>query len=169
MERNPEDPQVVVGVDGSGPSILALRLAATLAPAFGAEVHAVACWDYPKMYEDYLLPDPQAFEEAARSHLIAAVEEAFGAEPPPGFTSVVVRGHASTRLIEAGAAAHLLIVGRRGHGGLRGLHLGSVSNACVAHATCPVLVVHDDGKPQVHHRWRDRYHENRPLEPYDLL
>jgi nucleotide-binding universal stress UspA family protein len=35
----------------------------------------------------------------------------------------------------------MLVLGRRGHGGLRGSALGSVSNACIDHAHCPVLVV----------------------------
>ena len=169
MERNAEDPHVVVGVDGSGPSILALRLAAKLAPALGAEIHAVACWDYPKMYEEYVLPDMTVFEKGAHNRLDEAIQEAFGDDPPPGFTSTTVRGHAPTKLVEAGAKAQLLVLGRRGHGGLRGLHLGSVSNACVARAVCPVVVVHEDGKSEPHHRWRDRYRQNVPLEPYDLL
>ncbi|MHA7142130.1 MULTISPECIES: universal stress protein [unclassified Arthrobacter] len=169
MERTPEDPHVVVGVDGSEPSILALRLAAKLAPALGAEVHAVACWDYPRMYEEYLLPDMTIFGKGAQKRLDEAIHEAFGDETPPGFTSTIIRGHPSTVLVEAAARAQMLVVGRRGHGGLRGLHLGSVSNACVARAVCPVVVVHDDGKAEPHHRWRDRYRENRPLEPYDLI
>lgn len=167
METSPEDPQVIVGVDGSAASILALRLAAKLAPALGATVHAISCWDYPKIYEEYLLTDHEMFEKAARGRLDKAVEEAYGTEAPSGLTTALMRGHAPTRLVEAGAKAQMLIVGRRGHGGIRGLHLGSVSNACVAHATCPVLVVHEDAKP--HHRWRDRHHEDRTLEPYDLL
>ncbi|MCU1516000.1 MAG: universal stress protein UspA, partial [Pseudarthrobacter sp.] len=49
--------KVVVGVDGSDSSIEALRLAARLAPALDARVHAVACWDFPQMYAGYVPPD----------------------------------------------------------------------------------------------------------------
>ncbi|MFJ5692879.1 universal stress protein [Arthrobacter sp. NPDC093125] len=62
--------------------------------------------------------------------------------------------------MEAGAGASLLVVGRRGHGGFLGMHLGSVSSACVSHADCPVLVVrsdsevHAEGSPRTHHLWK---------------
>nr|WP_281247403.1 universal stress protein [Mycetocola miduiensis] len=36
----------------------------------------------------------------------------------------------------------MLVLGSRGHGGLAGVLLGSVSAACAEHASCPVLVVH---------------------------
>jgi nucleotide-binding universal stress UspA family protein len=49
--------------------------------------------------------------------------------------------HPSAALIRLAAHADLLVVGSRGFGGFRGLLLGSVSQQCVQHATCPVLVV----------------------------
>lgn len=167
MNINPEDSKVVVGVDGSEPSILALRLAARLAPALGARVHAVACWDFPSMYAGYLPPDFAAFEGSAARTLNDALHKAFGDDPPAGMTTSLLRGPAPARLVEAGADAQMLIVGRRGHGGFRGLHLGSVSTACVAHAACPVLVIHEDAKHESHRHRKEK--EIRTLEPYDLI
>ena len=54
----------------------------------------------------------------------------------------LVQGHPRSTLIEESKSADMLVLGRRGHGGFGGLLLGSVSSACVAHAHCPVLVVH---------------------------
>ncbi|MBG6217067.1 nucleotide-binding universal stress UspA family protein [Arthrobacter sp. CAN_A6] len=148
MDTDPEGPRIVVGVDGSEPSILALRLAARLAPALEARVHAIACWDFPPLFAGYLPPDFYTFEGKATKILHDAIETAFGTEQPPGMTIALMRGPAPATLVKEGATAQMLIVGRRGHGGFRGMHLGSVSTACVAHAKCPVLVVHEDMKPK---------------------
>jgi nucleotide-binding universal stress UspA family protein len=44
-------------------------------------------------------------------------------------------------LLHAAAGAGLLVVGSRGHGTFAGIMLGSVSQHCVQHAPCPVVVV----------------------------
>jgi nucleotide-binding universal stress UspA family protein len=146
--------KVVVGVDGSDSSIEALRLAARLAPALDARVHAVACWDFPQMYAGYVPPDFAAFEAAAAKTLQEALDKAFGANAPDGLSQELIRGPAAEKLVEAGTGARMMVVGRRGHGGFMGLHLGSVSSACVSHADCPVLVVHSEGGHRTHHLWK---------------
>ncbi|WP_461188239.1 universal stress protein [Arthrobacter sp. Z4-13] len=151
--NNPEA-KIVVGVDGSDSSVQALRLAARLAPALNARIHAVACWDFPQIYAGYVPPDFEAFEAAATHTLAESLGKAFGPDASVDITQEIVRGPAPAKLVEAGADATMLVVGRRGHGGFIGMHLGSVSSACVSHAACPVLVVHADGSHRPHHLWR---------------
>ncbi|WP_426567399.1 universal stress protein [Streptomyces canus] len=53
----------------------------------------------------------------------------------------LVGGKASEVLFEASKAAQLLVVGARGRSGLAGLLLGSVSQAVMTRAHCPVVTV----------------------------
>jgi nucleotide-binding universal stress UspA family protein len=46
------------------------------------------------------------------------------------------------RVLMAAQDAQMLVVGSRGRGGVRGMMLGSVSQAVLHHAPCPVGVVH---------------------------
>lgn len=158
---NPEA-KIVVGVDGSDSSVEALRFAARLAPALEARIHAVACWDFPQIYAGYVPPDFDAFEAAAAKTVEEAIGKAFGPEPPVAISRELVRGPAPAKLVEAGTDAAMLVVGRRGHGGFLGMHLGSVSSACVSHAACPVLVVHTDSSHRHHHLWRGTKGEVTP-------
>ncbi|WP_426303272.1 universal stress protein [Arthrobacter sp. R-11] len=142
MDRNSSGSRIVVGVDGSDASIEALRLAQKLAVPLGARLEASAFWDYPQAYAGYIAMGIGQFEKAAGNTLDEAVGKAFGPELPDNVVPRLVRGHPRTMLIEASKDADMVVVGRRGHGGFGGLLLGSVSSAVVAHAHCPVLVVH---------------------------
>lgn len=138
--------EIVVGVDGSEQSLEALRLAARLASGLGAAIRVVGTWDYPPEYAGYVPLGSDNFDEITRNRLDQALAEAFGEDRPSRLSTKVVFGHASEVLVEESRDALMLVVGRRGHGGFRGLLLGSVSAACVAHAACPVLVTHGDAR-----------------------
>jgi nucleotide-binding universal stress UspA family protein len=134
--------RIVVGVDGSEASIEALKRAQNLAVPLGAQVIATAYWEFPQVYGGYVAMGIDGFEESAGQILKESLEKAFGPDVPENVVSRLVRGHARESLIEASRDADMIVVGRRGHGGFGGLLVGSVSSACVAHAHCPVLVVH---------------------------
>src|SRR4051794_18621592 len=131
---------VVVGVDGSEASIEALREAQRLAEPLGADVEAIAAWEFPQMYDGYTVMGIDGFKERAGQILQESVDKALG--PDNNVRTRLVRGAARQTLIEASKGARMLVVGRRGHGRFGGLLIGSVSSACVAHAHCPVVVVH---------------------------
>jgi nucleotide-binding universal stress UspA family protein len=138
--------RILVGVDGSEASLEALRQAQRLALPLGAKVLANAYWDYPQVYAGYVMVGIEGFEERAGQILQEALATAFGDSTPANVVSSLVRGHPRDSLIEASREADMIVVGRRGHGGFGGLLLGSVSSALVAHAHCPVLVVHTPEK-----------------------
>lgn len=60
-------------------------------------------------------------------------------------------GSSATEIVSLGESlkASLITIGSRGLTGLRRSLLGSVSDAVVRHAHCPVFVVHDTEEPEV--------------------
>jgi nucleotide-binding universal stress UspA family protein len=159
-------PKIIVGVDGSAASVEALRQAAKIGAATGAAVEAWTCWDFPAGYEAYLAAGIDGFAHVEEEALDSALVNAFGSKQPHNVVRRLVRGPVRATLIEATRDATMLVVGRRGHGGFAGL-LGSVSSACVAHAHCPVLVVHPPEKDRHERAGHDviprAYGEGQPL------
>jgi len=133
--------RVIVGVDGSPSSILALQRAQQLATALSTTLEAVTVWQYqPYMDTGYVVEVEPA--KNAETILADATAAAFGTDLPAGLKQVVRQGSAAKVLLDASHDAEMLVVGSRGHGGFVGLLLGSVSSQCTEHAHCPVLVVH---------------------------
>ncbi|MEO7194409.1 MAG: universal stress protein [Pseudonocardiaceae bacterium] len=144
--------RIVVGVDGSEPSKHALAWARFLAQATGSGIVVVAAW---QAFTGYgwmgvgLAPMPADWNPAddAEKALVATVDDVFGGHRPPGLEIMVREGNPAQTLLKQSEGARMLLVGNRGHGGFSGLLLGSVSAACIAHATCPVLVLHGTTPP----------------------
>ena len=69
---------------------------------------------------------------------------AYEAKEHPEVTVVrrVLAGTPRAALLAAAADAQMLVVGSRGRGGLEGMGLGSVAQAVLHYAPCPVAVVH---------------------------
>lgn len=133
---------IVVGVDGSPASRAALDWATRQAELTGSRLLAVTTWEWPRTFG---VPLPLAEGYDPESSAAGILEEAVGeirrGRPSLDVRTSVVEGPAATVLIEASEHADLLVVGTRGHGELAGLLLGSVSERCVGHAHCPVVVV----------------------------
>ncbi|MDO5752901.1 universal stress protein [Arthrobacter sp.] len=140
--------RIVVGVDGSDGSIAALRRAERIATATGARVEAIACWSVPAALALPYALGTVDFEDGAQKLLDETIRKAFGEPTPENVSTRLVQGLPRQTLVEAADGAEMLVVGRRGRGGFRGLLLGSVSQACVSHAQCPVLVMNPLGSEE---------------------
>jgi nucleotide-binding universal stress UspA family protein len=150
-------PAIVVGVDGSAGAQEALRWAlaegrlrntpvrvvhAWTFGHIGSSAEGFAYWDgsvnpYTSVGVD-LSDLHSAAEELLEWSLAEVGDEINGVE----IERLVVQGAPAAILVSAVAPDDLLVVGSRGHGGFVGLLLGSVSQQCVHHAPCPVVVVH---------------------------
>jgi nucleotide-binding universal stress UspA family protein len=138
-------PLIVVGIDGSDPSKAALAWAVREAKLTGAELRVVIAWHVPAMAygSGIAMPPDLELEQATREVLDEAVKDVRGQNPSLTVSTSVAKGPAAPALIASAEDATLLVVGSRGHGAFAGMLLGSVSEYCVSHAPCPVVVVRD--------------------------
>jgi nucleotide-binding universal stress UspA family protein len=159
-EKPPVGPirKIVIGVDGSPSSQIALGRAIDEALAWDATLTAFSsipvttgtslfAWAPTVVDHDAVLADLETGLNRLVDQVLAA------RQVPPGFT---VRRHgldgaAAALLVEFSTAVDLIVVGSRGRGGFSGLLLGSTSQAVLHHAVCPVMVVparcQDEGVP----------------------
>ena len=86
------------------------------------------------------VPPPEDFEAAVLDQLGKDVD-ALGLPADCTVDLHAVRGQSAARLLETAEGAELLVVGRRGAGGFRGLLFGSTADQVVRHSPVPVVVV----------------------------
>lgn len=133
--------KIVVGIDGSEPSLGALGWAARQAELTAAVLEVVMTWEWPTSL-GWAVPIPDDFDPEAdvRKTLEAAIDSVRSAHPGVAVQGRVINGHPAATLVDASKGADLLVIGSRGHGEFVGMLLGSVSEHCVSNAPCPVLV-----------------------------
>ena len=141
--------RIVVGVDGSETSERALRWTLREAAIRGDRLAVVHAYQSPAFM---LTVGDEATNELVDRMLADAAQASESAEvadsterPAQGSRPVVERvvvdaGAASTLCAES-AGADLVVVGRRGHGGLSTLLLGSVADQVAMHSACPTAVI----------------------------
>ena len=139
-------PRIVAGVDGSSSSMSALRWAVRQAGLTGAAVDAVIAWSYPANAGGYGwaptgIEGSFAFKENAEKTLADAISSTVDPGSAVKVRALVAEGLPAQMLLDASDGADLLVVGSRGHGGFTEAVLGSVSQHCVHHAHCPVVVI----------------------------
>jgi len=139
----PSEGVILVGVDGSPESKDALRWAARQAELTGAPLRAAMAWHVPLAGYGMSIPGSMLGEATrdARALLDSVVDEVVGPAPEIAVEKVILEGQPSPSLVKESKSAGLLVVGSRGHGAFAGMLLGSVSQHCVSHAHCPVVVV----------------------------
>ena len=137
---------IVVGVDGSPGSRKALAWAAAEAADHDAELLVLNVWEHTLLppagsvsVSEHYVPDPS---QRTNEDLVRVIKDELGENPPVVVQPLVKQGRAAKVLIDESAHADLLVVGNRGHGGFKGLVLGSVSQHVAAYAKCPVAVIH---------------------------
>ncbi|MQY12200.1 Universal stress protein [Streptomyces sp. RB5] len=133
---------VLLAVDGSAAGEAAVDYAFAEADRRGTGVVAVHIWSawdsQAPRPSDAALPEGANPGELVLAEALAGPLEQY---PDVSVERRSIKGSARELLIDASGSAGLVVVGARGHGGFTGMLLGSVSQALLNHAHCPVIVV----------------------------
>ncbi|MEV8516099.1 universal stress protein [Dactylosporangium sp. NPDC051484] len=137
--------RIIVGIDGLHNAAHTLRFAFEQASYRHAGITAVHAYLWPSSSGPGdmvpLVYDPDKLREEEYRALCESMGGWVEPYPDVGVRHAVIHGRAAAVLTELSAGAELVVVGSRGRGGFTGLLLGSVSQAVIHHAACPVAVV----------------------------
>jgi nucleotide-binding universal stress UspA family protein len=108
----------------------------------GAAVQAVGAWEAHggQGGNARVYPDEVPAERAA-VRLSEAIGEAATGRASVEVSHTIAEGHPADVLVEAARTAEILVMGNRGHGRFTGALAGSITQRCIQHASCPVVVI----------------------------
>ncbi len=142
-------PGIIVGVDGSDHSRLALAWAMREAvhhhvPLTVMTVRPAPVHPATEIYWG-IHPAPEnsqdlEFTQKTLRQFVDSVANEIG-EAGPDITVSATTGDVAEELVRASRDADMLVVGSRGSGGFARLLMGSVSSQVTHHAECPVVVI----------------------------
>jgi len=140
--------KVLIAVDSDAVAMHAAEVGVELARAVGGQVGLISVIDRsaadaaaPEMPRDELLAE-------AREHAAGVIAEWIPKlEPGPSAVTFSPEGLPAEEIVKAAQSwpADLIVIGSHGRGGLGRVFLGSVAEAVMHHAPCPVLVVRAKG------------------------
>ena len=138
---------IVVGVDGSRAAVRAVRWAVAEAVLRGVDVALVHGYFAPSAALLSGVATPEQIETErtrARTQAETVLDAVLAdVDVPEGVTVTprVTAGTPAAAILSHTTAAHLTVVGTRGHGGIRRAVVGSTSHQVLHHAPGPVVVV----------------------------
>jgi nucleotide-binding universal stress UspA family protein len=137
--------RIAVGVDGSESSAAAVKWAIRLAKGMGSQVIAVYAVDIPVYF-----PEPEelpfVLDDDWRAGMKSDFEDRWCKPLKVAgvrYRAIMEDGRAATVIAQVAERenADVIVVGRRGRGGVAELLVGSTSHELVLHSREPVLVV----------------------------
>ncbi|AQZ63210.1 Universal stress protein family [[Actinomadura] parvosata subsp. kistnae] len=138
-----QDVRVVVGLDGSPPSVAALEFALEEAALRDGSVTALCCWSdcgSASWPEPLPFVDSNALRRGAEARFREVVSHLAAGRPEVTVFIEFVTERPRRVLVDATKGATLLVLGNRGNGSPACLLLGPVTQAALLGAWCPVAV-----------------------------
>jgi nucleotide-binding universal stress UspA family protein len=132
---------IVLATDGSKYSAAAAERAIAFAKSYGGELKVLSVVDVPS---EFYADAPQAVEDLVRKAkgFVADVKNQAEAAGVSAETFVVeAEAYQAVNNLAQEQKANMIVLGSHGRTGLRRLLMGSVTEAVIGHASCPVLIV----------------------------
>ncbi|CCQ13875.1 Universal stress protein UspA-like protein [Rhodococcus sp. AW25M09] len=147
------DAPILVGIDGSATSEVAVDQAFDLASMFGVPMIAALAWSSLSQGAALSLPGSPDSTEIEREQQLLLSESLAGRSekyPDVAVEHVVRQGNPAHLLIDLSKRAGLVVVGSHGRGVVARALFGSTSSNLTRHAHCPVMICrtdvdHDEG------------------------